>query len=653
MSFSKAMIIPGLLFILSFMSCDEFLLKKSVSVSFLEGEIRYDPAEVTLSGDLLYTIDNKQNKTLQEIFFISHSNVLIDSIRYNGEILTFESGIGYGSGIYRIRVPALLSGSSAKILIKFHVNGPINEDRFILDEETVFMDAKKIWLPVPFADSPNFMYSLKLTVPENYFSILGGKLTEETVKNDEKTSVWVSESTDVLHTGNLFIGLFDRDQKGSTIIYSSDTNNDNLIFDYSAKTLDYLTNRLGNYPYSQIHIVNELFQYNDIEGIDGENMANTIQLSPELSETNLTDIASLCSSSIPYVPRNSYSKLFEVLAHELSHAYVPHILKFDEKDYIESESITEYMALAIIANYFPEIYGKMISRNRTDLINLSLAGQSGQNLYNYVYGVNLLHSAFGDNREEYFNFLNLLIQKYQYTDIGTDELIQTARDLRDNESSNFIDSDALLLWPYGKLYNVELTGTNVIVTNFTRRGRSEELKKQITLTQDFPVPIEISLIESFPDKVVTNIIKMDKNSSTNLFIAVNVKSVEALSKREALECDLSSSRINFISGCSGIEVVDAVNDYYNNQKITNKYVKMSKDSDTADINFIPLSKDRDKSHEKSADVRFQFDYQSENSDSLYIQAYRLIGGKQFSYALIRVKKEGKNLTVTGIMDPLI
>ena len=651
MPFSKAFAVPVLIFILSLMSCDDFLLKKSVSVSFLEGEIKYDPSNLNLSGNLIYTIENRQNKNLQEIFFISHASVIVDSIKYNGELVNFEIGIGYGSGIYRIRIRTLQSGSTAKIGIKFHINGPINEDRFILNEDTVFMDAKKIWLPVPFADSPSFMYSIKLTVPENYFSVLGGKNTEETIKNEEKSSVWISESTDVLHTGNLFIGLFDREQKGNTIIYSSDTNNNYLLFDYTEKTIDFLTNRFGFYPYSQIHIVNKLFQYNDIEGIEGENMANTIQLSPDLTADNLIDVQTLSSSSIPYCPRNSYSKLFEVLAHELSHAYIPHVLKFNENDYIESESITEYMALAVIAAYYPEIYNKMILRNRTDLINLMLAGQSGQNVYKYVYGVNLLHTIFGDKREEFFNYINLLIQKYEYIEIGMDELLQTARDMQDSENSNFIDSDALTLWPAGKLYNIVLTATNMVITNFLRRGFSLDMKKLITLSNDFPISLEVSLVETFPDNIITNLLKIDKNSSTNLIITSNLKSIEAISGKESIENDLSFSRIDFDTNLSGPTILDAVNEFYNNQKFTNRNIKINKDNET-EIPFILLSQDRDKSNVKNSDVRFQFDCQSENSDQLYVQAYKLIGGKPYSYVLFQVKKDGKNYTVAGIMDPI-
>jgi hypothetical protein len=123
---------------------------------------------------------------------------------------------------------------------------------------------------------------------------------------------------------------------------------------------------------------------------------------------------------------------------------------------------------------------------------------------------------------------------------------------------------------------------------------------------------------------------------------------------EAVESDLSGSRINFVSNSSGVAILDAVNDYYNNQKITARNIKINKDNDTdPEDSFIPLSRDRDKCHEKNPDVKFQFDYQSENNDAMYIQAYRFIGGKQYSYSLFQVKKTGKNFIVTGILDPLI
>ncbi len=642
----------SLSFCLIFVSCDEFMLRKTVSVQFLEGDVSFDPDNVSMSGDLIYTIKNKQNKTLQEIFFISHSQVIIDNIRYNGDTIRFEQGIGYGSGIYRIRVASLLSGASAKIEIKFHISGPVEEDRFLLTADTVFMDAKKIWLPVPFADLPAFLYSIKIITPDNYYTVMGGKEQEESVKNNKKTTLWESETDDILHTGDIFIGLFERIKKDNISVYTTETNNIGLIFDDTSKTIDFLSNRLWKYPYSQTYVVNELFQYKDTEEfIDGEKMANIVQISPELTSDGLLDDEQLENSAIPYIPRQSYAKLFEVLAHELSHAYVPPFLKFEEKDYIESESFAEYMGLTTIAYYNPAIYNKFIQRNRIDLINLQLANQTNLRLFNYIYGVNVLHSAFGENKDEFYNYVNMLIQKYSYTEVGLDELIQTASDLTDSEMTNLINGDALSLWKDNKLYNIELSYINVFVTNKIKKGISIDAKRMIIINNNFPIPLKVSLIERYPDRVFTNSIELVKNSNTNIIVEYYILSIEAKSKMDMLEEKLSDNRILFVTNNNGEMIINAVNSFYNYQKINSKNVKIDKTNEASgDFETIPA--DRERSAAIDTNIQFLYDTQNQTNNELYIQAYKLIAGKPYSYVIFKIKKERENYIISGVLDPL-
>ncbi len=47
-------------------SCDEFMLKKTVGVKFLRGEITFDPSLPCISGVLNYTIKNKQKKVFRK-----------------------------------------------------------------------------------------------------------------------------------------------------------------------------------------------------------------------------------------------------------------------------------------------------------------------------------------------------------------------------------------------------------------------------------------------------------------------------------------------------------------------------------------------------------------------------------------------------------
>ncbi len=335
---------------------------------------------------------------------------------------------------------------------------------------------------------------------------------------------------------------------------------------------------------------------------------------------------------------------------QLSHAYIPSILKFDSKSYIESESFTEYMAILVMAYYTPEIYDKIIMRNRLDLINLELANQTNKNIYKYLYGVNLLHAAFSDNKDQYFDFINMLIQKYAYTEIGINEIQQTAHEIHDLTNSNSIDADSLLLWSDCRLYNIDMSYTNIYEANMAKKGRMEK-KRLVSLSHNFPVPMDVTLIAQYRDHADTNLVKMDKESFTNLVLDTNIISLEAVTGRDGILERESGRHIDFNnSNNTGQMLIDSLNNYYGNQKITNKLVKISREGGQFG-NFNVLSDDRERSHALSPEVRFQFDSMYQGADDLYIQAFKLIGGKLYSYVLFQVKKDGNKYMITGVKDP--
>jgi len=646
-----------ILYFFLILSCDEFILKKTVVVKLLKGDIIFEPNTPSLFGTLNYTIKNRQKKSLQEIFFISHPQVQIDTIKYNGDKTRFDQGIGYGMGIYRIRIPVLPSESDAQIEITFHLNGPIREERFLLTSEQVFMDAKKIWLPVPFAETPSFLYLLKVSTPTNYISILGARIKEETIKPDRREIVWQSEIEDVLHTGNIFIGQFERVNHNDIFLYSYNPIQPNPIFSFCRKTINLFSNRIGKYPYSQIHIINELFQYKDIEEfIDGEAMANIIQLSPELSDTNSISIDKITNSPIPFVPRNNVAKLYEVLAHELTHAYLPTILKFNEDNYIEQEAFAEYAGLCSIWNYYPEIYKKFIDGNRIELINLKLSGQSDQRLFRYLYGVNSLHCAFKENPALFLDYINILIQKYRYIEVGPEELIQTANDVNSitSPSNTIIFTNAIALLGSEQLYNVELSFSNLYVTNFFEKYKTVEIHRQLFIQNGFPIPVDVILTYIYMDYSLTNIVHLDGFSNTNLICDNKVLSIIAKTGLEALEEKLSDNQVSFISNYGEDIAISSINNFYNNQKFNTRWVKIEKsNTSNEDEGFESLYIDRERSTFVSPSISFQFDRIVPNKKEGYIQAYKMIDNKPYSYVIFKFKKENINrIDILGIIDPL-
>ncbi len=640
-------------------SCDDFLLKKTVSVQYLKGDISFDNNSASLSGNLDYEIKNKQQDSMTEIYLISHSMVSIDLIRYNGETMRFEQGLDYGSGIYKISIPPLRSEETANIELHFNLPGPIQDERFLLTKDNVFIDAQKIWIPVPFAQTPRFNYTLKIRTHDDYYSIMGGALKEETVKNNKRTETWVSETDDAILTGNIFISKFNRIKEDNIFLYTINTNNSDVVFRYASQILETLSNNLGLYPFSQVHIINELFQYMDMEEfIDGKASANIIEISPDITSQVLTGEDDVIASLNPDIPRNSVFKVYETLAHEMSHAYVRGILKFEDDNYLQSESLTEYMGLLLISMQNQSVFKKFMKRNRIELINLFLAKGANSDLLKYLYGINCLYSAFYNNEKLFFNYLQILIEKYRYTDIRVSELQKTALEMNpDNSETNEeqfqdfkMDGNALRLWNNYKLYNIRLSYSNIQTTNFQHRRPEPEERKLIILNHDFPIDIDLVLYENFKNYSRTNFIKLVSNSETNFIAEKDIQSVEVKSRYESLERYVFNNRLVFTNS-SWNELFDGINNFYNGQRLT-KNVTFDK-SEVKQEGWHNLFEDREKSLLINTNIQFVFDDFDENEEEFYIQAYKLIDNKPFSYVIFKGKKLREKYEVTAVIDPII
>jgi hypothetical protein len=633
-------------------SCDDFLLKKTVSVEYLEGEIVFEPQDPSLSGTLTYQIKNKQPKPLSEIYFISHYLLSIDSLSYNDDNLHFEQGVGFGSGIYHAKIPSLTNDETAKVEVKFHIKGNIEEDRFLLAKEKCYMDARKIWLPVPFADEPKFFYSLQIKTPEEYYSVLGAKITEESVKNGKRTTSWESEIDDVFLSGNLFISKFQRIQNGSSYFYTHNPEESKPIFEAYSKILSIMTNHLGTYPFSQLHIIKESFKNKDMEEfVDGEAMANIIQISPDLKIVTPLNEKSIEESAIPEIPRDSAWKIYETLSHEMSHAYIRGILRFEEDNYMESESLTEYMGLYLINQINPLIYSKFIQRNRIELINLELAGKRSTKQFQYLYGVNCLHTVFYGN-QDYFNFLKDLIEKYSYTRIRVSELISTALELKTTNTQTNIEHlyfpYGLKLWGHYQLYDIRLSYSNVQVTNFINKKKKIEDRKIVIIENHFPLDFQSLLIGRHSDFKKSYWIELQKNSVTNFLLDREISSVKILSRLEALEKNLQDNKIEFFSDKWDL-LYSNIQNFYSRQNFSKDFTAQKLINTPA--NWTDLYSDRERTLSIASNIHFLFDAEHENGDEFYLEAYKILNEAPFSYIIFRGKREKEKIKMLEMIDP--
>lgn len=675
----KLYIIP-LLAVLFTLSCDEFLLKKTVSLKSVKGEIFFEPKTTSLKGQIECVIKNRKEKPLSEIYFVCHPAVSIDLVIYKNSAMRFEQGINYGYGIYRIKIPHLYPNESTKIILKFKVKGPIKTDRFILTKDMIFFDAKKIWVPVPFADLPLFSYEFIFHTPKEYYAVIGGKLIEEKIVKNTRISIWISETKRIKMSANLFISKFKRFQKDNIYIYSKTTNNIDDIANYTKLGISKLTKLVGYFPFSQTHVINKIFQYKDMnECIDGEFFANTIQVASYLfSATNLQPESNVINSAIPFLPKNNKLQLFNILVHELCHAYTPHTLNFDDNSHINMESFTEHTKNKVIEITHPNIYPRLLEKNRIILINYSLKKRRPSRLSRYFYGVNSLGIAFLNKNHINFDFLNILIKKYRFTKINRNQLIVTADEMNKivlrkfsvmsntnimDINKELINVDALKLWKNNKLYNIALSSTNVWVSNKTSsiqtKWKTIVHKKQITIQNNFPVAINGILIHSTKRKIKTNYVQVKKQSSTNIIVNKWTQYIDFQTDFSYLETDLKDNSI-FLNPKSVQQKINyanfCLNQFYTSGTINKKAIMIDKTYtnntiSTNDNQWQSIYKDRETSISMSPKVNIVFDKVYSNKNEIYVEAYKYINNKRYSYVVIKMQKVGRKYRFIAILDP--
>lgn len=645
---------------LSISTCDEFLLKKTVTLASMDGELVFDADDLTIKGDLTYSIKNNQLKSLTEIYLVCHPSVSVNFITYNDMVMQFEQAVGYGYGIYRIKIPDLKSGKKASIGLEFVLQGPVSEDRFILTEDLAFFDASEIWLPVPFADAFNFTYTLNIRTPEEYYSILGAEIIDESVDNGKRSVTWQSELDDSRTTGNLIIGKFQRYSEDNIYFYSEYSNNTDLVFEYADFTIQTLSDEVYNYPFEQSHIVNSVFQYVDMEEfVDGEFFANTILLSLGIfSNTNYITASKMANSCIPIIPSQSEIHLFELLAHELTHAYSSAVLNFEDEDYLSGESLTEFLAIEIIRNKYPGMDENFRNYLRILMINLQFNKQSDTRFWDYLYGVTVLSSAFKDTSNLGFYYLDILIEKYRYTEITINELVSTAQGInneltRDSDVSDqeLIGMNIMNLWTSYDLYNIGLEIEESIVTNMVYDYTNFILK----VKNEFPVAVDGYLFITEDDSHFSNYITLKKSSTTNFVLDNDIGSVSFQSRFEFLESKMADNEVLIHSNRIEETIVDDINAFY--QDTTESIRAFGIADNETDFVFkdhFNWQNPYDSRLNLNGDMHFEFIYDDSfgDSDELYITARKTSNGKDMAYVIFKFKKK-RNGTYQwiGVYDP--
>lgn len=625
-------VVIGLSLALSLSGCDENspLVQKSVSILGAEGHLNFDPDEPMIMGDVTYEIQNIQTNGIQEVYFISHGASVLESASYNGSQLRIDESLSYGFSIYRVRIPLLSKGDSMRLSIRFHVKGVYRSSGFKLSPEMVHFEAEKIWLPVPYAQKEEFLYSFILNTPEEYYPVMSARLTSEKVGPEGRVTLWQSETEDIFQTGNLIIGKFRRYHTGNVYYYSSKTNQVDTILESAQTTRDLFQAYLGKFPFSDTHILT--FERQE-ELIDGLAEANMIQISPDLVNNagqNLPDL-----KEFPDIPRGSVWKIHETLAHELSHAYIRGTIRFNENNYIESESLAEFMGLMSICSMSPDAYQRFIERNRLELLNLSLLRKGREKLYRYLFGINCLSASFNTNTAVFFQLIKNLENRYRFTQISTSELIQTAEDLDlhtvDTETATNQTSAVLSLW-----FNYQMA-------NFSLRFQEN---RQLSLSNGFPIPWNLQINQSRPDALES--VYLAANSATNLNPVPSESSVLISSPLWTIESRLYD---NFLS-----PEISPLKEYFS--VIAAFYAGERKKIPTSTAalpqGWKTIQADRDwHSRQGNPKILLRIDDMKETDRHFTIQAFKEIDGKIFSCCIIWGEKQNRRYRVIGVIDPVI
>ncbi len=659
----------ALFLLLLFFSCDDRLLRKTVSLESLSGTLSYEPHRPTLSGNLIYKIRNKQSESLSEIYLFCHPSVQIEFLAYNHQAFRFEQWIGFGYGLYRIKIPEFRPDATATLEIKFSITGPITENRFSITKDGVFLDAKKVWLPLPFAETPKFSYNITLKTPSEYRSILGAKSISETSNRSERTIKWKSEIDNPLITGNLAIIKSEIQKSKQVTLYTTNLSVAPPVLSNSEKIINLFKDKIGSLPFSHYYIVDQIVPYKDMETfINGEFLGNMLHISPELLDNpSLLSLDSSLQDKTPILMDYDYLNVVETIAHEISHSYFGGIIQFDEDQMLDAEVITEFLALNAVRKLYPEKFPSLINRNRFILINLLLHNKTDNLFWNYLYGVNLLQAAFSSNKDGIFDLTQALLEKYRYTQMSMNDIQITIDDLnREIETKNQLalqewntrlsnneletnkppiptplyEPNYLSLYKQKKLFNTRILLSNSILSN-TKTPITQQL---VLLQNKFPISITGPLSLSFKNSTATNYsIALKPNSQTAILLSnKQIKKASFLPPSLCVEYQQSDNRIPTSDFVLQTETI-----------LSNYAIK----TDSLALNTRPSRKGwvlASVSHPpvlKTGNF-VKIDQIFSNQDLVYAIGYKWFNTHPLSYAIFKLKSNPTNpLSLQEVFDP--
>ncbi len=633
--FKKSLFIFLSLFITS---CDEILLKKSVEIKSLNCNLFFDEVNQKIDGNVKYIIENPQTSPINEIYFFCNQNTTVTSIKYRNNNISFDNTFLYGYNIYRIKTPPISPAERQNVEINFTIIGPVEKERFILKKNIVFLDVKEIWLPIPFLSSQKFSYIIRITAPENKYSIIGGKIISETEANNLRNQTYDSEIDDAKNSGTLIILNKPRFIKENIFLYTSDKLSSSTILDYASEINNILKKNIQPSDYSQLHIIDGIFQYEDMNvTIEGETFANIIFIS---------------NFSQP----DSQVKFYKLLAHEISHSYLSGKINFHPEEKAFYESLIEYLAISVINTKSEQLYEEAILNNRFELINLLNNSEANPFFIDFTYNVNFLDAVFSAKPNLYYKLIRTLIKKYRFTEIGENEVATTIKELplelKNNPEQELININAIENIKNKKLYNSFINYRIVDYTNRISKNKTKIDKiLQLNISDNFPFEVTANLILKYKNYDITNSIFL-KNSQTNIFLRERPVAVILSSPFDYVEENLYDNYIYFENNLVKL-IENNLNLFYAGEKIQARNMSITGKIESTSNIERSLEQDRELSYKLKGKTRIVIDILKQKDDNLYIMAYKLLNEKVYSYIIIKGKIDRGNIILDSVIDPLL
>ena len=293
---------------------------------------------------------------------------------------------------------------------------------------------------------------------------------------------------------------------------------------------------------------------------------------------------------------------------------------------------------------------------------VSLTGKADEKQFQFLFGVQCLHTVFRKKPDLFFYYIRMMIDKYAFTDIRLDEALSTAQELHSDpeiirevgKGPENLPLEAITLWPGFRFYNASVSAIPISVTNrISKKKVVIEEKKLVTVGHNFPIPINVQLVIEDDKSIVTNKFRMNKEDATNLVLSGKTRSLVLNTDLEPLEDNLYDNRVQF-TGTDRLSLYgDILTHYYAGRKsmIPNEF-RFAK-SDKLPDGWRNMDEDKEKSLDMKADIRFVVDSISENDSELYLLAYKMVNNKPFSYVVVRGQKSKDGIEFSSIIDPLL